>query len=62
MHSFTMLTALQLGLGAWYLVSLPRPVMLLFMGGGKAATALLVAGLALTVAAPGRRGSCARWP
>jgi len=51
MHSFTMLTALQLGLGIWYLVSLPRPVMLLFMGGGKAATALLVAGLALTLAA-----------
>ncbi len=50
MHLFSMLTALQLGLGAWYLVSLPRPVMLLFMGGGKAATALLVAGLALTLA------------
>jgi hypothetical protein len=51
MHSFTMLTLLQLGLGVWYLVSLPRPVMLLFMGGSRTATALLLAGLALTVAA-----------
>ncbi len=51
MHSFTMLTLLQLGLGVWYLVSLPRPVMLLFMGGSKSATGLLAAGLALTLGA-----------
>ncbi len=51
MHSFTMLTALQLGLGVLYLVSLPRPVMMLFMGGGKAETGMLIAGLALTVGA-----------
>jgi len=51
MHAFTALTALQLGLGTWYLVSLPRPVMLLFMGGSKSATGLLAAGLALTLGA-----------
>jgi hypothetical protein len=51
MHAFTMLTLLQLGLGSWYLASLPRPVMLLFMGSGAAATALMLAGVALTLAA-----------
>ena len=51
MHLFSMLTALQLGLGAWYLASLPRPVILLFMGGDTATTSLLAAGVALTFAA-----------
>ncbi len=51
MHAFTMLTLLQLGLGTWYLLALPRNVMLLFMGGGAAATALLAVGIALTLVA-----------
>jgi hypothetical protein len=34
--------------GVWWLMSLPRPVMLAFMGGDHAATALLMAGLAGT--------------
>jgi hypothetical protein len=37
--------------GVWWLMSLPRPLMLTFMGGDHAATALLMAGLAGTGAA-----------
>ncbi len=50
MNLFTILTLAQIVIGFWFLVSLPRPVMLLFMGGNVAATALLGTGLLLAVA------------
>ena len=48
---FSWLTLLQVALGSWFLMSLPRPVMLRFMGGDPWATGLLAFGLLLTVGA-----------
>lgn len=42
---FSHATALQVMVGVWFLMSLPRPVMLGFMGGDPVATAALVLGL-----------------
>jgi hypothetical protein len=43
---FTRATLAQLAFGTWFLLSLPRPVMLAFMGDHVPATMLLLAGLA----------------
>ena len=48
---FTTLTMIQVLLGFWYLMSLPLPVMTLFMGGSRLATGLLAAGVLLTLLA-----------
>ncbi len=50
MQLFSWLTLLQLGLGSWFLLSLPKQTMLRFMGGGTIATALLAVGILLAVA------------
>lgn len=50
MQLFSWLTLLQLGLGSWFLFSLPKQTMLRFMGGGTIATALLAVGILLAVA------------
>jgi len=54
---FRSLTMGQVLVGFWYLLSLPAPVMKLFMGGSPAATGLLAAGLllAMLVLAAGSR-------
>lgn len=49
MQLFSWLTLLQLGLGSWFLLSLPKQTMLRFMGGGTIATALLAVGILLAV-------------
>jgi hypothetical protein len=51
MNAFTGLTLLQIGIGFWFLVSLPRAVMLLFLGGDRTATALFAVGVTLALAA-----------
>lgn len=51
MDVFSWLTLAQLAAGVWFLVSLPRDVMLAFLGGDKAATLTLLAGVALALAA-----------
>jgi len=50
MNYFTVATALQLIVGSWFLIALPREVMMIFMGGSALATGLLVVGLLLTLA------------
>lgn len=50
MNLFMALTVAQIAVGFWFLFSVPRPVMLLFMGGSATATALFAVGLLLTVA------------
>lgn len=47
---FSWLTLLQLGVGTWFLLSLPQQTLQRFMGGGSAATALLAIGILLAVA------------
>jgi hypothetical protein len=47
MKWFAYATCAQLVFGTWYLISLPREIMLFFMGGNALATILLLAGLAL---------------
>lgn len=44
-------TLVQAGVGSWWLMALPRAMLPAFMGGDAAATALLAAGLALTLLA-----------
>ena len=53
MNLFTTLTLLQIMVGFWFLITLPRAVMLLFMGESVQATALLAVGLLLALAALG---------
>ena len=43
---FAWATVVQIGVGLWWLMALPREVMLLFMGGNPLATILLLVGLA----------------
>ncbi len=50
MQLFSWLTLLQVGVGTWFLLSLPKNTMSRFMGGGTIATALLVVGMLLAVA------------
>lgn len=50
MNYFTVATALQLIVGTWFLIALPREVMMIFMGGSALGTGLLVIGLLLTLA------------
>lgn len=50
MQLFSWLTLLQLGIGTWFLLTLPKTTMYRFMGGGPIATALLIAGILLAVA------------
>jgi hypothetical protein len=56
---FTTLTMAEVLIGFWFLMSLPLPVMTLFMGGSPLATGLLGAGvlLALLALAAGSRGN-----
>ena len=53
MSLFTVLTLLQVMDGFWFLISLPLPVRLLFLGGDAKSTALLAAGLLLALLALG---------
>ena len=46
---FVAATIVQMGIGIWFLVALPRPVMLQFMGGSVFATGLLGAGIMLPI-------------
>lgn len=48
---FWMLTLVQLIVGVWFLLALPRPLMLLFMGGIPLATASFIAALLLAALA-----------
>lgn len=50
MGLFSWLTALQLFVGAWFLLTLPTAVLKRFMGGDPIATVLLLAGILLAVA------------
>jgi len=50
MQLFSWLTLLQLGVGTWFLLSLPQQTLQRFMGGGTVATALLAIGILLAVA------------
>lgn len=50
MRYFTVATALQLIVGSWFLIVLPREVMMIFMGGSLLGTGLLIIGLLLTLA------------
>lgn len=50
MQLFSWLTLLQLGVGTWFLLSLPHQTLQRFMGGGTVATALLTIGILLAVA------------
>ncbi|BDV41472.1 hypothetical protein GURASL_03950 [Geotalea uraniireducens] len=45
---FRLLTMLQILVGIWFLMRLPRDMMMLFMGDDRLATTLLLAGFALT--------------
>lgn len=47
---FAWMTVLQLAMGTWFLLTLPRPVMLRFMGGDPLSTGLLAAGILLALA------------
>jgi len=48
MRYFTIATAISVALGFWFLLALPKNIMLLFMGGSIYGTALLLLGLMLT--------------
>ncbi len=48
---FTYATLFQIVIGFWFQMSLPRPILLLFMGGSTLHTGLFVAGLVLTALA-----------
>ncbi len=48
---FIWATAIQFPLGIWFLISLPKDKMMLFMGGGILHTLLLVLGLVLSIVA-----------
>ncbi|PLX84276.1 MAG: hypothetical protein C0617_08420 [Desulfuromonas sp.] len=65
MRTFALLTVAQVPLGAWFLLALPRPVMLTFMGGNLLATALFACALLLIagtlVAALRSRLALAAW-
>ena len=49
MSIFSYATVLQVLIGLWFLIALPRPVLLLFMGDSVYATILLLLGVALAV-------------
>lgn len=49
MHGFTWLTLAQVMIGTWFLVSLPREVMLLFMGRDGLATGIFTLSLVLVL-------------
>jgi hypothetical protein len=51
MKVFTVLTGVQIVAGFWFLSSLPRKVMILFMGGNVIATVLFFAGISLALSA-----------
>lgn len=48
MKWFTYTTVIQVAVGCWFLISLPRPIMLLFMGGSSVHTYLFLISLVLT--------------
>lgn len=49
MNYFSVATALQLLVGTWFLIALPREVMMIFMGGSVLGTGLLIIGFLLTL-------------
>lgn len=49
MTYFTYATAIQILIGCWYLVALPKKVMMLFMGGSAYGTGLLLLGITLGI-------------
>jgi hypothetical protein len=51
LNLFAYLTMVQILLGLWFLISLPRPILLDFMGGDLTSTLLFAAGLTLALAA-----------
>jgi len=51
MKFFTLATALQILFGIWFLLALPRPVMMAFMGGSAYGTGLLTLGIILALTA-----------
>lgn len=51
MNYFNWATVVQIGIGLWFLISLPQEVMLKFMGGSGYATSVFLIGLALTAGA-----------
>lgn len=51
MTYFTLATSVQIVFGFWFLLALPKPVMMTFMGGSAYGTGLLVIGIVLTIAA-----------
>lgn len=48
---FTLFTAINIGIGFWYLLSLPKEQMMVFMGGNYPATFVLVLGILLAFSA-----------
>lgn len=51
MMTFLVLTLINIGFGVWYLISLPKQQMMMFMGGNIGATIVLVLALAAAVGA-----------
>ncbi|BCA79708.1 hypothetical protein [Desulfuromonas sp. AOP6] len=49
MNAFTWLTMVQILLGLWFLMALPKKVMLIFMGGDTVATLIFLLGLILAI-------------
>jgi hypothetical protein len=49
MRWFTHTTLVQIGIGLWFLIALPRNIMLLFMGDSGLCTGVFLAGILLTV-------------
>ena len=49
LNTFSLLTAVNLVIGMWYLMALPEPAAKSFMGGSPLATGLLTVGLVLTL-------------
>lgn len=48
---FAIATAVQIGIGFWWLIALPKPIMMNFMGQNMVMTILLVAGMLLAIGA-----------
>jgi hypothetical protein len=51
LKTFTVMTAVNVLAGLWYLMALPREAMLLFVGGSPLGTGILTAGLVLSLVA-----------
>ncbi len=51
MNYFTIATAIEIALGFWFLLALPKNIMMLFMGGSAYGTFMLTLGIILAAAA-----------